>query len=356
MMAGKVSLKPSLRWLLVFIPISWIAYAAQQPVLEFASAGLGIVPLAGLLSESTEKLAAHVGARLGGLLNATLGNLPELIVALLLVRQGELEVVKASLIGSILGNLLLVLGIALVAGGWGRSEQSFNPRTAGVHSTSLALAVMALVLPAILVVTSPNLSSGDREGISVVVAAVLIAVYAAGLVFTQVTHSHLFASSPEPATEGWSRGRCLLWLGLAALGLGIESQILAGSLSRALLAVHLPALFVGLIVIPIIANAAEHSSAVYFAIRDRLELSLEVAIGSSTQMALFVAPVVVFLSLVLGHPMDFVFSTFEIATVALATLISALICLDGRTNWLEGVQLVGAYVMVAAAAFVLGAS
>jgi Ca2+:H+ antiporter len=349
-----VKLKPSLNWLLVFVPVSVVAELAHLEVLAFVAAGLAIVPLSGLIGQSTEQLAFHVGPRLGGLLNASFGNLTELIVAALLVQADHFDIAKASLTGSIVGNLLLVLGLAFLVGGARRSEQRFSARGAAVHSASLVLAVVGLLMPAILVVTSRAPGGARVELLSVVVAGVLVVSYVATIAFTQVTHSHLFAGPDEAASASWSRTRSAVVLLVAAVVVGIESEILVSSLQPALDALHLPTLFVGLVLIPIIGNAAEHSSAVLFAVRNKMDITLEIAIGSSSQVALFVAPAVVFISLAQGHPMDFVFTGFEIATVALATLIVTVLCMDGRSNWLEGAQLLGTYAIIAAAAFFVG--
>src|SRR2546425_919920 len=279
--------RPSLNWLLVFVPISLVAELAHQSLLIFITSGLAIVPLAGLIGRATDQLAIRVGPRLGGLLNATFGNVTELIVAVLLVQAGNFVVVKASLVGSIIGNLLLVLGVSFVAGGFTRKEQHFNAKAAGVHSASLLLAVTGLGLPALLAGSNSHLASDHKEVVSIGVAATLML------------------------------------------------------------------LFVGLILIPIIGNAAEHSSAVFFAIRNKLDVTLEIAVGSSTQVALFVAPAVVFISLALGRPMDFIFTGFEIGAVAIATVVLAVISLDGRSNWLEGLQLISVFLIIALAAFFL---
>jgi Ca2+:H+ antiporter len=347
--------KPSLDWLLVFVPVSIVADLLHQPVAVFISSGLAIVPLAGLIGRSTEQVAARVGPRLGGLLNATFGNITELIVAVLLIRADSFLIVKASLIGSILGNLLLVLGISFAVGGFRHKEQHFSARAAGVHSASLLLAVAGLLMPALLILTTPDVGFVQREVVSGVVAAVLIVLYLAALVFTEITHAHLFETNREEDSEEkgspWSVRRSVIVLVVAALLVGLESELLVGSLAPAIQALRLPPIFVGLILIPIIGNAAEHSSAVFFAVKNRVDITLEIAVGSSTQVAMFVAPILVFVSLALGHPMDFVFSAFEIAVVSIATLIVALIALEGRSNWLAGFQLVGAYIVIAAAGF-----
>ena len=344
--------KPSMDWLLVFVPVSIIAELISQPVLVFITAGVAIVPLAGLIGRSTEQIANRVGSRLGGLLNATFGNLTEIIVSVLLIRADNFFIVKASLIGSILGNLLLVLGISFIVGGFRHKEQHFNPRAAGVHSASLLLAVAGLLMPALLVLTTPSVTFVQKEVVSGIVAIVLIVLYLASLVFTEITHAHLFETKDDEQRAAlWSMRQSVIVLVVAALLVGFESELLVSSLTPAIEALSLPPIFVGLIVIPIIGNAAEHSSAVFFAIKNRLDVTLEIAVGSSTQVAMFVAPILVFVSLALGHPMDFVFTAFEIAVVSVGTLIVALIALEGRSNWLSGMQLVGAYIVIAAAGF-----
>src|SRR6266567_3386449 len=308
-------LRPSINWLLVFIPVSLLADLTRQPLLTFITSALAIVPLAGLIGRATDQLAIRVGPQLGGLLNATFGNLTELIVAVLLIAAGNFEVVKASLIGSIVGNLLLVLGVSLFVGGLRCGEQAFSARAAGVHTGSLVLAVAGLGVPALLVATASNVSPSDREIVSAGVAAGVL-------------------------------------LG-ASLLVGLESELLVSALNPALQTLKISPIFVGLILIPIIGNAAEHASAVFFAIRNKVDVTLEIAVGSSTQVALFVAPAMVFISLLVGRPMDFIFTGFEIGAVFIATLIVAVISRDGQTNWLEGVQLIGVYVVIALAAFFL---
>jgi Ca2+:H+ antiporter len=345
--------RPSINWLLVFTPASLIAALTHQPLLTFITAALAIVPLAGLIGRATDQLAIRVGPRLGGLLNATFGNLTELIVAVLLIAAGNFEVVKASLIGSIVGNLLLVLGLSLFVGGLRCGEQAFSARAAGVHTGSLVLAIAGLGVPALLVATTPNLSTGDREVVSAGVAATLIVLYASALVFTQITSAHLFRTPQSGEQPEWTRALALGVLLGAALLVGLESELLVSALNPALQTVTISPIFVGLILIPVIGNAAEHASAVFFAIRDKVDVTLEIAVGSSTQVALFVAPAMVFISLLLGRPMDFVFAGFEIGAVFIATLIIAVISRDGHSNWLEGLQLIGVYAIIALAAFFL---
>jgi Ca2+:H+ antiporter len=345
------SLRPSLDWLLVFVPASVVLRLADGPDLAvFVTAAVAILPLAGLIGRSTEQLALHTGPRIGGLVNATFGNVTELIIAIFLLLDDKTEIVKASLTGSIIGNLLLVLGISFLVGGLRHEEQTYNARAASVHATSLVLAVTGLLMPA-LFVHSTGSSAMEREVVSGTVAAVLIALYVAALAFTLVTHEHLFRTpSPEEQPVWTRRTAVLVLLGATAL-VALESELLVGSLEPALADLGLSELFVGLILIPIIGNAAEHSSAVLFAVRGKVDVTLEIAIGSSTQIALFVAPALVFISLLVGHPMDFVFNTFEVAAVALSTVLVFMVASDGRSNWLEGAQLTGAYVIMAISFF-----
>ena len=306
----------------------------------FLTSAAAIVPLAGLIGRATEQLALHTGPRIGGLVNATFGNVTELIIAVFLILDDRIEMVKASLTGSILGNLLLVLGLSLFVGGVKHDRQSFNARSASVHATSLALAVTGLLMPALFSLGT-HATFAQREVVSGVVAGVLILMYIAALVFTLVTHEHLFRTPQEDETPAWSRRKAVVVLLITTGFVALMSEFLVSSLEPALETLGLSELFVGLILIPVIGNAAEHSSAVMFALRNKVDVTLEIAIGSSTQIALFVAPVLVFISLAVGHPMDFVFSTFEVAAVGLSALLMTLISLDGESNWLEGAQLVG---------------
>ena len=345
--------RPSLDWLLVLVPLSVAAAFFAGPVVVFVTAALAMVPLAGLMGRSTEQLARHAGPRVGGLLNATFANLTELILSVVLILSGEFEVVKASLVGSVLGNLLLVLGLSLLVGGFRFQEQSFNVRAVGVHATSMMLAVTGLLMPGLFFLNRSGTEFAHREVISLGVSGVLICLYVAALVFTSVTHRHLFGA-PSGEVPGWPLGVAVGAMLGAGLLVGLESELLARALEPTVVTVGLPKLFVGLIVIPLVGNAAENSSAIFFALRNKVDIALEVSFGSAAQIALFVAPGLVFISLALGHPMDFVFSTFQVAAVALATLIVTVVSLDGRSNWLEGAELLGAYAIVAVSFFYLG--
>ena len=342
----------SFRWLLLFVPASALAAVLHaRPLATFFIAGLALLPLAELIGAATQQIGLHAGPRVGGLLNATFANVTEFILATVLVLHGESTVVKTTLTGSILGNLLLVLGLALFAGGTRHRVQRFSAAAAGVHATSLALAVIGLLMPALFFLTAGRPNAGQSEIVSVAVAAVLIVLYGAALLFTHRTHEHLFrtpVSDERPECPlGWAVGV----LAAASVVVAFESQLLVDTLEPAVGALGLSKFFIGLVLIPFFGNAAEHSSAVIFAVRDQLDLTLEVAIGSSTQIALFVAPALVLISLAAGHPMDFIFTTFEVAAVGLAVVIVTFISHDGRGNWLEGAQLLAAYAIMAASAF-----
>jgi Ca2+:H+ antiporter len=346
--------RPSVYWLLVFVPISVVARVlGWQSLIVFTSACLAIIPLAALIGRSTASLAIHSGPRVGGLLNATFGNFTELIVAIMLVSAGEFEIVKASLIGSIIGNIVLVMGASFFAGGLRHKEMFFSNRSAGMQTSSLLLAVLALMMPALFVILNSE-TAGQRLVVSVVVAGVLIALYVAALLFTYVTHSQLFRVPAADEKSEWSLNQSILILGATAVVVGLESELLTGSIEPSVEALGISRVFIGMFVVAIVGNAAEHASAVVFALQNKMEVSLEIALGSSTQIALFVAPMLVFVSLAIGRPMDFVFSPIEVAAVALSTLIVAVAVMDGRTNWLEGLQLLGAYVILGVSFFFVG--
>ena len=351
-------LRPSLNWLLVFLPIAVGAefLAPDSHVLIFISACIAIVPLAAWMGHATEHLAERTGEGVGGLLNATFGNAAEMIIALMALQRGLGNVVKASITGGIIGNLLLVLGAALLAGGLGHTTQRFNAMAARSHATMLLLAAAALVAPA----SYHHLAGGEaaaREGsLSTEVAVVLLAVYALGLVFSLKTHSNLFAghtaeNATVEAAEGeapWSLAKSVAVLAGATALVAWASEILVGSVEHAAHAFGMSDVFVGVIVIAVVGNAAEHSTAVLVAMKNRMDLALGVAIGSSIQVALFVTPVLVFASYFIGPtPMNLVFTPAEVLAVTVSALIAGQICGDGESNWLEGVQLLAVYLIVA---------
>jgi Ca2+:H+ antiporter len=329
--------------------------------LVFFSAALGVIPTAALMGRATEEVAARSGPGIGGLLNVTFGNAPELIIALFALEKGLQEVVKASIIGSILGNILLVMGAAMLAGGLvgNRKVQRFDRTAASVQSLMLILAVAALVMPAIYeLVEGQGLPPIDQERVnfdstvehlSLAVAIVLILTYAAGLLFSLKTHRELFNPHEEGEdddTWGWSVRRSVIALAIAGVAVGVMSEILVGSIEAASHSIGLSQFFIGVIVVAIVGNAAEHWVAVLVAIKDKMDLSVNIAIGSSGQVALFVAPVLVLLSFVIGPgPMPLVFNGFEIAAIFLAVLVAYQVTNEGESTWFEGVQLLALYVI-----------
>src|SRR5438270_809866 len=327
--------RPKLWWLLVLVPVPPMAQALDQHTLAFITAALVIVPLAGLIGTATDQLAVHAGPRVGGLLNATFGNITELVISIFLILDGQIGIVKASLVGSIIGNLLIVLGLSLFVGGLRQKEQHFNAQAAGVHSTSLVLAVTGLVMPALFVLSAGRQTQVQRTVVSVTVALVLIALYAGALLFMYVTHEHLFRTPETGERAQWSVRRAAGVLAGATVLVAVMSDLLVSALDPTVRAIGLSKLFVGLVIIPIIGNAAEHGSAVLMAVRNKLDATLEIAIGSSVQIALFVAPALALISLATAHHMDFVFRAFEVVAVALAPIIFTLISHYGKNNWLE---------------------
>jgi Ca2+:H+ antiporter len=344
-----------MNWLLVFVPITIALehFAPSQSLWIFVSAALAIIPLAAWLGRATEQIAERTGEGIGGLLNATFGNAAELIIAMAAMRAGLYDVVKASLAGSIIGNILLVLGAAMLAGGIGRDEQRYNSAAARSQATMLTLAVIALILPAAYRLAAGEATSPELGKISVWISLVLIAVYAAYLVFSLVTNRKLFSGADskeqvEPGAEAWSVGRASLVLAAATAAIAWMSEILVGAIEPAAARLGLNDLFVGVFVVAILGNAAEHTTAIVAAMKNRMDLALSIAIGSSVQVALFVAPALVLLSYFLGPaPMDLAFSGGLVLSVTLAVWITGQVAGDGRSDWLRGVQLLAVYVILA---------
>ena len=355
--ASRAAGRRGLSWrslVLLAVPVSvTLAWLGQSPVLVFACACLAVLPLAGYMGEATEHLAEKTGPTVGGLLNATFGNAAELIIAIVALRAGLVDLVKASITGSILGNLLLILGLSLLVGGLGRPELKFNRTTAGMSAAMLALAVVGLVLPALFHATHPEGSARlDELHMSEWVAAILIATYACSLLFTLRTHRRLFGGAPHPMTGPvWGTGKALLVLALATVGVAVESEILVHATEAVTASLGLGQVFLGLVIVPLIGNAAEHASAVMVARKGQMDLALQIALGSSTQIALLVGPVLVFAGLMLGPGMDLVFRPFEVMALGLATIVVAILTLDGESHWFEGVQLLAVYAMIGVAAF-----
>ncbi|MEA2429536.1 MAG: Ca2+:H+ antiporter [Thermoleophilaceae bacterium] len=349
-------------YLSIFIPIAiGLKVAEASAPLVFFTSAIGVIPTAALMSDATEQLAARAGPGIGGLLNVTFGNAPELIIAFFALEKGLQEVVKASLVGSVIGNSLLVLGASMLAGGWNRERQTFNRTAAHTQAGMLLLAAAALVLPAVFQLihggSLPNVSElshnygSDVEKLSLLVAIILILSYVAGLWFSLRTHRDLFNVETEDDDEvdsnTWTIRKSVILLAIAGVLVGIMSEILVGSIEEASHKVGLSQFFVGVFVVAIVGNAAEHYVAVVVARKNKMDLSVNIAIGSSAQIALFVAPVLVILSFFVGpYPMALVFNGYEVAGLIAAVLVANFLASEGESTWFEGVQLLALYLVL----------
>ena len=376
-----------------FIPVSLAAhFLGWSDLVIFVTAALAIIPLAGWMGAATEEIAVVVGPSLGGLMNATFGNATELIIAVFALRAGLVNVVKSSITGSIIGNLLLVMGLAMLLGGLKYKEQTFQSTIARLNASSMNLAVIAILMPTAVDFTSAGIAEPILQQLSIAVAIVLIAVYGLTLLFSMRTHSYLYdvgvaeeepveldahtnsdqasaiastpiASTPIAAKPSEAKVHDIhdnghaeahkpnlkLWVGVllaATLAVAVESEFLVGTLEVASEQLGLSELFTGVIILPIIGNAAEHATAVTVALKNKMDLSLSVAVGSSMQIALFVAPLLVLIGAVIGQPMDLDFNNFELLSVAVAVLVANSISADGKSNWLEGTLLLATYVVI----------
>ncbi len=357
--------------LLAFVPAAFILEhgLGADPVWVFAASALAIVPLAGLMGKATEELAVRVGAGLGGLLNATFGNAAELIIAAMALRAGLYDLVKASLTGSIIGNILLVFGLSALVGGLRYRTQKFNRTAASLGATMLVLSAIGLLVPAIFHFVS-GAETGVENRLSLVIAVVLMASYGLSLVFTLVTHRHLYTGVPhgpegaegrhdERAIHGvpgaaWSTRTSLAVLVAAAAVIAFMSELLVGAVEGAAHVLGMSEVFIGVILVAIVGNAAEHSTAILMAARNKADIAFTIAVGSSIQIALFAAPLLVLLSYAIAPaPMDLVFTSLEVVAVGLSVGILAVIAQDGETHWMEGVQLLAVYVILALAFYYL---
>ncbi|HVG20219.1 MAG TPA: calcium/proton exchanger [Blastocatellia bacterium] len=365
-------LKPSLDWLLIFVPVAILLRfvpGLENPTALFIVSCLAIIPLAGWMGRATEHLAEHLGQGIGGLLNATFGNAAELIIALFALSKGLDGVVKASITGSIIGNVLLVLGLSFFAGGVKFREQKFNRTAASINGTALTLAAIALIIPTVfhfaaasVPVAQGGWTPAKEQSLSLAIAIVLIVTYALTLLFSLVTHRELFAggdshdvfaevgkerTEAEEHGVGWSVGKSVTVLLVATGFVALVSEFLVGAVEGARETLGLTEVFVGVIVVAIIGNAAEHSSAILMAMRNKMDLSLGIALGSSLQIALFVAPVLVFASYLFGRPMNLEFTIPEVVAVVASIIIVEQISSDGESNWVEGMQLLSVYAILA---------
>jgi Ca2+:H+ antiporter len=348
-----------LNWMLVFVPIAIVLehVVPDLHLLVFLVAALAIVPLAGWLGQATEQLAERSGEGVGGLLNATFGNATELIIALSALRAGLYDVVKATIVGSIVGNILLVLGAAMLAGGLRHREQRYNISGARSQATLLTLATIALILPAAYNAVVAARNPQGLQSLSLYISLILLLVYGLFLVYSLITHKNLFSGSssfeqsPDQAPL-WSTGKALLVLGAATVLIAWISEILVAAIEPSAHQLGLSNLFVGVFVVSILGNAAEHASAVSAAMKNRMDLALSIAFGSSVQVAMLVAPVLVLASQVIGPaPMGLAFSNGLVLSVLLAVLITGQVAGDGRSDWLKGVQLLAVYLILGLAFF-----
>jgi Ca2+:H+ antiporter len=348
---------PPLYFLLVFVLASIVLeFMHAMPALIFLSSCLAIIPLAGIMGESTERLAERAGPGVGGLLNATFGNAAELIIAIVALNRGLYGVVKASLTGSIIGNILLVLGVSILAGGFKYSRQKFNATAASMGATLMALSAVGLVIPDVYHLVAGAQARIHEQDMSLLIAIVLIVTYALSLVFSLKTHKYLYAGQDTEVLEHKSSGsfqKPILMLLAATAGVAIMSEFLVGAVEETAKAFGMSDVFVGVIVVAIIGNAAEHSTAVLVALKNKMDLALNIGIGSSIQIALFVAPVLVFVSYAFGKPMDLLFTNLEVISVGIAVWILSLVSNDGESNWMEGVQMLAVYLILAIAFYFL---
>jgi Ca2+:H+ antiporter len=365
--------KQRIYWLVVFAPIAIGARIVNaDPVLVFILSALALIPLAKLIGDATEELAIYTGPRLGGLLNATLGNAAELIITIFAINRGLLDLVRASITGSIIGNLLVVLGLSLLMGGLKNGVQVFDRRTAGLNATLLVLAVVALVIPSLFdpaLVENPSNELLFSEGIAVI----LIVLYGLSIVYSfrtghgeAATHkadngAHATgeiavvreSAAEEVHTARWTRNFAIIVLIIATAGTAAVSEALVGAVEPFGAQLGLTEVFLGLIIIPLVGNIAEHLAAVQVAIKNKMELSLSISLGSSLQVALFVAPVLVFISLLFGQRLLLVFTNEELIALIGTSLLAVFISQDGESNWLEGAMLLGVYLILALGFLVL---
>jgi len=343
--------------LLIALPLAYVAELLHWgPLWVFILSAVSVIPLAALIGEGTESLAAYTNPRIGGLLNATLGNAAELIIAIVAIRAGLLELVKASITGSILGNLLFVMGLSMVVGGARHGIQKFDRRHASRNAILLVLAVIALIIPSIFSSYIGNPQSTRVEALSIGTATIMIILYGLALLY-----SFRFEGAPlsHKSTEeiihkpGWSVRKAIIILALATIGVVIASELLIQAVEPVMSGLGISEFFLGIILIPLIGNVAEHLVAVQVAARNQMDLSVEIAVSSSLQIGLFVAPILVFISLLLGNPLQLIFNELELIALIAGVLITAFVSEDGESNWLEGSILLTIYLILALGFFLI---
>ena len=354
----KLSKSSAIYVLLIFAPIAaGLEFAHADHLVLFVVSAIALIPLAKLIGDSTEHLATHYGPTAGSLLNVTFGNAAEIIIAVVAISAGLLDLVKASITGAIIGNILLILGLSVIAGGFRYKEQTFSRENIGIQSSMLFLAIIGLAVPTILASTILSPLENQVQVLSDALAFILLIVYVLGIVFTFITHKHLF--TPPETTEDiqeshgthWSKKKSFLLLAVSMAGVIVVSEILVASVETTGEELGFGQLFVGAIIVGIVGNAAEHSSAILLARKGKMELSIGIAAGSGTQIALFVVPILVFAGIAMGQPFTLVFTLLELATIFLAAIILNLIVHDGKSNWFEGVMLTAVYIIIAIAFF-----
>ena len=344
--------------LLISLPLVFISKAAGwSAVWVFSLSCLGVIPMAGYIGEATEALAERTGPKIGGLLNATLGNAAELIITLVAIQAGLLELVKASITGSIIGNLLLVLGFAMVFGGIKNGTQIFDKRQSTNNAVLLTLAILALIVPSLFSHSIGQEGSIKVEALSLGVAVVMIILYGLGILYSlkALRSPVTYQSDVNVIHPHWSVKKSVIVLGLATTAVVILSEVLVGAIDIVVADFGLSEFFLGIILIPIVGNAAEHLVAVQVAIRNKMELSVEIAVSSSLQIALLVAPILVFISLIMGHPLTLIFNQFELLALGGAVVVAVMVSSDGESNWLEGAALLAVYLIFSLAFFLLPA-
>ncbi|MBE6051861.1 MAG: calcium/proton exchanger [Clostridium sp.] len=348
-----------LKYLLIFIPISIIArFMNASGTIMFILSCASIIPLAGLMGEGTEEISFYSGPKIGGFLNGTFGNATELIISIFALKKGLFEVVKSSIAGAVIGNILLVIGASMLAGGLKYKTQKFNIKVTEVTSSMLLFAVIGLCIPALFTHSvDPALLNTRYEGLSIFVAVVMLLIYVLSLYFSFSTHKHIYATNDsknntEEHKAKWSLKKSIFVLIIATVLIAIESEFLVGGIESITSTLGWSEFFVGIILIPIIGNAAEHSTAVVMALKDQMDVGLEIAIGSSLQIILFVAPILIFISLFFT-PMSIIFNEFELIALIASVLIANRVSQDGESNWLEGIQLLAVYLIIAAAFFIV---
>jgi Ca2+:H+ antiporter len=366
---AKFSKSSILYLLLIFAPVSFfLDQFNSNATLIFIVSILALIPLAKLIGDSTEHLASHYGSTVGSLLNVTFGNAAEIIIGIIAISAGLIDLVKASIIGAILGNIMLIFGLSMIVGGIRHKEQSFNRENAGLQSSMIFLSIIGLAIPTLLAITAfqPESVNGEIkiQLLSDSLAIILLCVYIAGIIFTFVTHKYLF-TSPVHSNENnnalssvslkhWSKKKSFLILGLSMLGVVVVSEILVGSVEETGKRLGFGEMFVGAIIVGIVGNAAEHSSAILLARKGKIDLSIGIAAGSGTQIALFVVPILVFAGIALGQPFTLEFTIYELVTLFLAAILLNLIAHDGKSNWFEGVMLTAVYIIIALGFYFLG--